>query len=247
MDQPETTTGLNDQSGMKNYTTQYEWFFPYVPKTLSDGRLTWTYEVTLTASPLADEEREQVLARFRQRFDRLSQTMQELEGYEVTDQLVWRCLALTSVQMQQAFFELEHVAFHLMANGVDLRRDLIRLHELLQKWWAMPSLPDMVAYYQLPARLANPDDGSLNMALSISGRAQCLVDGWTYQVDWNSPEHTGVLTITLSPEVIPISGTTTANPIIKRLASEEERERALYEPSGDYPPVSRQQGWIPRW
>jgi hypothetical protein len=150
MDQPEITTGLNDRPGMKDYTTQYEWFFPYVPKTLPDGRVTWRYEVTLTASHLADEEREQVLARFRQRLDLLSQTVQEVAGYDVTDQLVWRCLALLSVQVQRAFFELEHVAFHLMANGADVRRDLIRLHELQQSWWAMPPLPDMVAYYQLP-------------------------------------------------------------------------------------------------
>jgi hypothetical protein len=150
MDQLRAAKELTHQPGMKDYTTEYQWLFPYVPTLLPDGRVTWRYEVILTTPRLEGEEREQFLARFRQRLDRLNQVIQELEDYAVTDQLVWRCLALISVQVQHAFFGLEHSGFQLLANGVDVRKDLVRLHELQQKWLTMPPLPDMEVYYQLP-------------------------------------------------------------------------------------------------
>jgi hypothetical protein len=152
MNQTVTANDPNDQSGMKNYTTDYEWFFPDAPKAQSDGRLTWTYQVTLTASHLADEEREQVTDRFHCRLDWLSKRLDELEEIKITDQLVWRCQALIYIQVQKTFFDLEHVGFLLMLNGVALGGDMIRLHELLQKFQSMPTLPDMVAYYQLPTQ-----------------------------------------------------------------------------------------------
>jgi len=152
MEQTDTANDPNDQSGMKNYTTDYEWLFPSAPKAQPDGHLMWTYQVRLTASHLADEEREQVTDRFHRRLDWLSKRLDELEEIKITDQLVWRCQALIYVQVQKTFFDLEHVGFLLMANGVALGGDMVRLHELLQKFQGMPTLPDMVAYYQLPSQ-----------------------------------------------------------------------------------------------
>ena len=139
------------QSELKNYTTSYEWFFPHVPKIAPHGNITWIYEVQLKVPQLAKVERQQVLARFHLRLEWLSRILKELEELEVTDQLVWRCLALTHVQIQQTFFDLENVGFLLMANGEALGQDMVRLHELLQKFRERPPLPDMVVYYQLPA------------------------------------------------------------------------------------------------
>lgn len=245
MDQLRAAKELTNLPGIKNYTTEYEWVFPYIPTSLPDGRITWRYEVRLITPRLEGEEREQLLARFRQRLERLEQVLQELEGYEVTDQLVWRCLALITVQVQQAFWSLEQTGFHLLANGMDVRRDLVWLHALLEKWWKMPSLPSMDVYYQLPAYIARLDDGSLDMALSINGQAQCIVNGWTYQVNWDLFAQHGVLTIIPPLEQSSVSNSVAVSPIIKQLASEEERARALYEPGEEYPPVSRQQGWLP--
>jgi hypothetical protein len=157
MKQTDTANDPNDQSGMKDYTTDYEWFFSCAPKAQPDGRLTWTYQVTLTVSHLAEEEREQVTDRFHRRLDWLSKTLDELEEIKITDQLVWRCQALIFVQIQKAFFDLENVGFLLMVNGVALGRDMLRLHELLQKFQAMPTLPDMEAYYQLPTQYEQSD------------------------------------------------------------------------------------------
>jgi hypothetical protein len=152
MQQTDTANDPDDQSGLRNYTTDYEWLFPSAPKARPDGRLTWTYQVTLTASHLADEEREQVMDRFHRRLDWLSKRLDELEEIKITDRLVWRCQALIYVQVQKAFFDLENVGLLLMVNGVALGRDMIRLHDLLQKFQSMPMLPDMVAYYQLPTQ-----------------------------------------------------------------------------------------------
>lgn len=158
MEQTDTAKDPKDSPGLQNYTTDYEWFFPFVPKAQSDGRLTWTYQVMLTVPQLTDEERKQVADRFHQRLDWLSRALDELKEIPITDQLVWRCHALISVQVQKAFFDLEHVGFLLMVNGVALERDMIRLHELLEKFQAMPALPDMETYYQLPTQHEQSDN-----------------------------------------------------------------------------------------